>query len=131
MLPTYYHWTQWAFELMFNSYYDNREAKAMPISKLVNHFEEKGTLNLDVAQGEELMFSSREWLSMNEEEQQRTLMNYRIAYLGETMVNWCPMLGTVLANDEVVEGVSERGGYPVVQRKMRPVSYTHLTLPTN
>ena len=117
--PTYYHWTQWAFELMFNSYYDNREAKAMPISKLVNHFEEKGTLNLDVAQGEELMFSSREWLSMNEEEQQRTLMNYRIAYLGETMVNWCPMLGTVLANDEVVEGVSERGGYPVVQRKMR------------
>lgn len=117
--PTYYHWTQWAFELMFNSYYDNREAKAMPISKLVNHFEEKGTLNLDVAQGEEIMFSSREWLSMNEEEQQRTLMNYRIAYLGETMVNWCPMLGTVLANDEVVEGVSERGGYPVVQRKMR------------
>ena len=117
--PKYYHWTQWAFERMFNSYYDNRTQQARPISELVRHFDEEGTLDMDVAQTEQLMFSARDWRSMNEEEQQRTLMNYRIAYLGETMVNWCQELGTVLANDEVVDGVSVRGGYPVVQRKMR------------
>ena len=117
--PHYYHWTQWAFEHMFNSYYDNRLQKAQPISKLIRHFEEEGTLDLDVAQGEELMFSARDWMSMDELEQQEKLMNYRIAYLGETMVNWCPGLGTVLANDEVVNGVSERGGYPVVQKLMK------------
>ena len=117
--PHYYHWTQWAFEHMFNSYYDNRLQKAQPISELIRHFEEGGTLDLDVAQGEELMFSARDWMSMDELEQQEKLMNYRIAYLGETMVNWCPGLGTVLANDEVVNGVSERGGYPVVQKLMK------------
>ena len=117
--PHYYQWTQWAFEHMFNSYYDNRLQKAQPISELIRHFEEEGTLDLDVAQGEELMFSARDWMSMDELEQQEKLMNYRIAYLGETMVNWCPGLGTVLANDEVVNGVSERGGYPVVQKLMK------------
>ena len=117
--PSYYHWTQWAFVKMFNSYYDNRLQKAQPIDLLVRHFSEEGTLDLDVAQSKELMFSARDWMSMDEAEQQRVLMNYRIAYLGETMVNWCPGLGTVLANDEVVDGVSERGGYPVVQKKMQ------------
>ena len=115
----YYHWTQWAFERMFESYYDNRTKQAYPIHELVRHFEEEGTLDMDVAQTEPLVFSARDWRSMNEKEQQQTLMNYRIAYLGETMVNWCQDLGTVLANDEVVDGVSVRGGYPVVQRKMR------------
>ena len=104
---------------MFDSYYDYNDGKAKPISNLVRHFEEEGTLNLNVAQGEEKTFSARNWISMSEREQQETLMNYRIAYLGETMVNWCPGLGTVLANDEVVDGVSERGGYPVVQKKMK------------
>lgn len=117
--PEYYHWTQWAFQRMFESYYDNNDGKAKPISDLVLHFEEEGTLNLNVAQGEEKIFSARNWTSMSEKEQQEILMNYRIAYLGETMVNWCPGLGTVLANDEVVDGVSERGGYPVVQKKMK------------
>ena len=117
--PEYYHWTQWAFQRMFDSYYDYNDGKAKPISNLVLHFEEEGTLNLNVAQGEEKTFSARNWISMSEREQQETLMNYRIAYLGETMVNWCPGLGTVLANDEVVDGVSERGGYPVVQKKMK------------
>ena len=117
--PEYYHWTQWAFQRMFDSYYDYNDGKAKPISNLVRHFEEEGTLNLNVAQGEEKTFSARNWISMSEKEQQETLMNYRIAYLGETMVNWCPGLGTVLANDEVVDGVSERGGYPVVQKKMK------------
>ena len=117
--PRYYHWTQWAFERMFESYYDYTLQKAMPIKDLVRHFEEEGTLNLNVAQSEELIFSARDWSSMDELEQQEKLMNYRIAYLGETMVNWCPGLGTVLANDEVVNGVSERGGYPVVQKLMK------------
>ena len=117
--PRYYHWTQWAFERMFESYYDYRQQKALPIKDLVRHFEEEGTLNLNVAQSEELIFSARDWSSMDEQEQQEKLMNYRIAYLGETMVNWCPGLGTVLANDEVVNGVSERGGYPVVQKLMK------------
>ena len=117
--PRYYHWTQWAFERMFESYYDYIQQKALPIKDLVRHFEEEGTLNLNVAQSEELIFSARDWSSMDEQEQQEKLMNYRIAYLGETMVNWCPGLGTVLANDEVVNGVSERGGYPVVQKLMK------------
>ena len=117
--PKYYHWTQWAFQKMFNHFFCNTCHKAQPISKLVEHFEQKGTEGLDVAQSEPLTFTADEWRAMTDVEKQQTLMNYRIAYLGETMVNWCAGLGTVLANDEVVNGVSERGGYPVVQKKMR------------
>ena len=117
--PQYYKWTQWAFQKMFGSYYSNTEAKALPIEKLVRHFETAGTAGLDVAQSEELNFTAEEWKTMSDVEKQQVLMNYRIAYLGETMVNWCPQLGTVLANDEVVDGVSERGGFPVVQKKMK------------
>lgn len=117
--PKYYHWTQWAFIKMFQSYYDNELQKAQPITKLIQHFETKGSDGLNVAQSEDLSFTAHQWKTMSEQEQQTILMNYRIAYLGETMVNWCAGLGTVLANDEVVDGVSERGGYPVVQKKMR------------
>ena len=117
--PQYYHWTQWAFQKMFNSFYCNRCGSAKPISHLVERFQKKGTEGLDVAQSEELSFTADEWNSWVDKRQQEVLMNYRIAYLGETMVNWCPKLGTVLANDEVVDGVSERGGYPVVQKKMK------------
>ena len=117
--PQYYHWTQWAFQEMFNSFYCNRCGSAKPISHLVERFQKKGTEGLDVAQSEELSFTADEWNSWDDKRQQEVLMNYRIAYLGETMVNWCPKLGTVLANDEVVDGVSERGGYPVVQKKMK------------
>lgn len=117
--PQYYHWTQWAFQKMFNSFYCNRCGSAKPISHLVERFQKKGTEGLDVAQSEELSFTADEWNSWDDKRQQEVLMNYRIAYLGETMVNWCPKLGTVLANDEVVDGVSERGGYPVMQKKMK------------
>ena len=117
--PDYYHWTQWAFQKMFGSFYCNKCQKAQPIETLVEHFKTKGTEDLDVACTEELQFTADEWNAKSEKEQQQILMNYRIAYLGEMMVNWCPKLGTVLANDEVVEGVSVRGGYPVVQKKMR------------
>ena len=117
--PQYYKWTQWAFQKMFGSFYSNTEAKALPIEELVRHFETAGTAGLDVAQSEELNFTAEEWKAMSDVEKQQVLMNYRIAYLGETMVNWCPQLGTVLANDEVVDGVSERGGFPVVQKKMK------------
>ena len=117
--PKYYHWTQWAFEKMFNSYYDNRLKKAQPIEQLIAHFEQQGTESLDVAQTDDtLHFTADEWKAMDEKQKSDTLMNYRIAYKGETMVNWCAGLGTVLANDEVVEGVSVRGGFPVVQKKM-------------
>ena len=117
--PIYYHWTQWAFQHMFASYYDLSQQKALPIDTLIAHFAEKGTEGLNVAQSEELSFTADEWNAMDEQQKSDTLMNYRIAFLGETMVNWCPKLGTVLANDEVVDGVSVRGGYPVVQKKMR------------
>ena len=117
--PGYYHWTQWAFQKMFNSYYCNQKKQACPIEELIKSFEQNGTVGIDAACNEELNFTAEEWNAMSEKEQQETLMNYRIAYLGETMVNWCPKLGTVLANDEVVDGVSERGGFPVVQKKMR------------
>jgi len=117
--PKYYHWTQWAFEKMFNSYYDNRLKKAQPIEQLIAHFEQQGTEGLDVAQTDDtLHFTADEWKAMDEKQKSDTMMNYRIAYKGETMVNWCAGLGTVLANDEVVEGVSVRGGFPVVQKKM-------------
>ena len=117
--PKYYHWTQWAFARMFDSFYCNSCQQARPIGQLVRQLSEHGTEGLDVAQTEELHFTAEEWNAMTEAEQLQVLMNYRIAYLGETMVNWCPQLGTVLANDEVVDGVSERGGYPVVQKKMK------------
>ena len=118
--PKYYKWTQWAFQKMFNSFYCLKCQKAMPIEELVKMFEEKGSAAAEnVAKSEELSFTAEEWKAMDEKEQQQVLMNYRIAYIGETMVNWCAGLGTVLANDEVVDGVSERGGYPVVQKKMR------------
>ena len=117
--PGYYHWTQWAFQKMFNSYFDNTLGKAQPIDQLIANFEAKGTEGINAACTEELCFSANEWKAMSEQEKSQTLMNYRIAFLGETMVNWCPKLGTVLANDEVIDGVSERGGYPVEQKKMR------------
>ncbi|EFZ38051.1 leucine--tRNA ligase [Hoylesella oralis ATCC 33269] len=117
--PAYYKWTQWAFRKMFESYYDTAEQKAMPIARLIEEITAKGTKALHAACSEEIDVTPEAWKAMNEVEQQQLLMNYRIAYLGETMVNWCPGLGTVLANDEVVDGVSVRGGYPVVQKKMR------------
>ena len=117
--PGYYHWTQWAFQKMFNSFYCNKCQSAQPIEKLIEHFEKEGSANLDVAQSEELNFTAAEWKAMDDKQKSDVLMNYRIAYLGETMVNWCAGLGTVLANDEVVEGVSVRGGFPVEQKKMR------------
>ena len=117
--PGYYRWTQWAFVQMFNSYYDNTEDKAMPIKDLIDKFSKEGTYNLNVACSEELEFTAEEWNAMSKVEQEKILLNYRIAYLGDTMVNWCPKLGTVLANDEVSEGVSIRGGYPVEQKVMR------------
>ena len=117
--PNYYKWTQWAFMKMFNSFYCYSCQKAQPIEKLIKRFEEKGSADLNIAQSEELSFTAEEWKAMSEKEQQQVLMNYRIAYMGETMVNWCPGLGTVLANDEVVDGVSERGGFPVIQKKMK------------
>lgn len=117
--PQYYKWTQWAFMKMFDSYYCNDSHKARPISELTEAFAAHGTEGLNAACSEEMSFTADEWNAMDEKQRQQVLMNYRIAYLGETMVNWCPQLGTVLANDEVVDGVSERGGYPVVQKKMR------------
>lgn len=115
----YYKWTQWAFTELFQSYYDNKSAKAKPIAELIAHFELQGTAGLDVAQGEELSFDATQWQQMTKAEQSATLMNYRLAYLGDTMVNWCAALGTVLANDEVSEGLSVRGGHPVEQKLMR------------
>ncbi|MBQ0023105.1 MAG: leucine--tRNA ligase, partial [Prevotellaceae bacterium] len=117
--PGYYHWTQWAFQKMFNSFFCNECQKAQPIETLVKHFEEKGTEGLNVAETEHLEFTAAEWNAMDEKQKSDTLMNYRIAFMGETMVNWCAGLGTVLANDEVVDGVSVRGGFPVEQKKMR------------
>nr|WP_291592590.1 class I tRNA ligase family protein [Bacteroides sp.] len=117
--PEYYHWTQWAFLKMFNSYYCNDEQEARPIEELEKAFAIYGNEGLNAACSEEISFTAEEWKAKSEKEQQEILMNYRIAYLGETMVNWCAELGTVLANDEVVDGVSERGGFPVIQKKMR------------
>ena len=117
--PGYYKWTQWAFQKMFESYYDNTLRRACPITELVKKFSESGTEGIDAAGSEELSFTAAQWNAMSEHEQEEVLMNYRIAYLGETMVNWCAGLGTVLANDEVVDGLSVRGGFPVVQQKMR------------
>ena len=117
--PGYYKWTQWAFQRMFKSYFSLSSMKAQPTIKLIEHFELMGTENCHALGSEELHFTAAEWHSFSEKKKQEVLMNYRIAYLAETMVNWCPALGTVLANDEVINGVSERGGYPVEQKKMR------------
>ncbi len=117
--PEYYHWTQWAFIKMFNHYYDNTSKCCKPISELVEKLSKEGSAAIDAACTEELNITADEWNAMDEKTRQETLMNWRIAFLNETMVNWCPKLGTVLANDEVVDGVSERGGYPVVQKKMK------------
>ena len=117
--PKYYKWTQWAFIKMFNSYYDRSLAKAMPITALEEHFAAHGSTCIDAAESEHLDFTAEEWAGWDERRRREVLMNYRIAYIGNTMVNWCPKLGTVLANDEVSEGVSIRGGYPVEQKVMR------------
>ena len=117
--PEYYHWTQWAFIKMFNSYYDNDSNCCKPIEELEDKLSKEGTAGINAACTQEINISATEWNRLEKKEQQELLMNWRIAFLNETMVNWCPELGTVLANDEVVDGVSERGGFPVVQKKMK------------
>lgn len=117
--PEYYRWTQWAFIEMFDHYYDNRTNRAEPISKLVAHFDEHGSEGVDAAQTAELSFTAAEWAAMDEAAREQVLQNYRLAFRADTQVNWCPALGTVLANDEVKEGLSVRGGYPVEQKRMK------------
>ena len=117
--PHYYKWTQWTFIQLFNSYYCNQAKQARPIAELIDVFSKQGTEGLDVACTKPLSFTAKEWNAMSEREQQETLMNYRLAYLADTMVNWCPELGTVLANDEVQDGLSVRGGYPVIRKSMK------------
>ena len=116
--PKFYKWTQWAFLKMFGSWYDRSLQKARPIEELISNFSSKGTEGIDAACSQELEFTADQWNSMTEKEKSDTLMNYRIAYQGETSVNWCEGLGTVLANDEVKDGLSVRGGFPVEQKKM-------------
>ena len=116
--PEYYKWTQWAFIKMFGSYYDTLLDKAMPIENLEAYFEKQGSVGCNATASKDIEFTAAQWKAMSEKEKSDILMNYRIAYLGNTMVNWCPKLGTVLANDEVSEGVSIRGGYPVEQKMM-------------
>ena len=116
--PEFYRWTQWAFLKMFASYYDKTADRAMPIEKLIEKFESEGADSVNAACNKELHFTADEWKAMSDKEKSDTLMNYRLAYQANTMVNWCPKLGTVLANDEVSEGVSVRGGYPVEQKEM-------------
>lgn len=115
---SYYKWTQWIFIQLFNSWYNKSTDKAEPIETLIQHFETRGTLNLSAVQNDALNFTPEEWKSASELDRQDILLNYRLAYRAETTVNWCPGLGTVLANDEVKDGKSERGGFPVFQKKM-------------
>ncbi len=117
--PSYYKWTQWTFIQLFNHWFDNKIQKAAPIEKLTETFEKEGNAGIDAACGKTEMFSAQEWKAMNEIQQREILMNYRLAYLADTTVNWCPSLGTVLANDEVSEGLSVRGGHPVVKKTMK------------
>ena len=117
--PEYYHWTQWAFLQMFDHWYNNATAKAEPITALVAHFEANGTEGIDAAETTHLTFTADEWRAMTEAEREQVLQNYRLAFRADTMVNWCPALGTVLANDEVKEGLSVRGGHPVEQKRMK------------
>lgn len=116
--PDFYKWTQWIFIQLFSSWYDKDADKARSIDDLVDHFNAFGTAKLNAHCGEEMDFTAEDWSGFSEKEQSDILLNYRLAYRSESMVNWCPDLGTVLANDEVKDGVSERGGYPVVQKKM-------------
>ena len=115
---SFYKWTQWIFLQLFDSWYNKSTDKAEPISELIRHFEEHGTQNLSAVQSDQLNFTAEEWRSASTLEQQDILLNYRLAFRAETTVNWCPGLGTVLANDEVKDGKSERGGFPVFQKKM-------------
>lgn len=117
--PAYYKWTQWVFARLFESYYDTKSNSARPIESLVAHFEEHGSEGIHAYTHTPCCFSREEWLAYTPQEKSEVLMNYRLAYLGESVVNWCAELGTVLANDEVSEGVSIRGGHPVEQRKMK------------
>ena len=117
--PEYYHWTQWAFLQMFDHWYNNLTERAEPITALVAHFEKEGTANLDAAESIALSFTAEQWRAMSEAEKEGVLQNYRLAFRADTMVNWCPALGTVLANDEVKEGLSVRGGHPVEQKRMK------------
>ncbi|MBQ2141690.1 MAG: class I tRNA ligase family protein, partial [Alistipes sp.] len=117
--PDYYHWTQWAFLKMFDHWYNNLSQKAEPITALVAHFEANGTAGIDAAETAHLTFTAEEWKAMTEAEREQVLQNYRLAFRADTMVNWCPALGTVLANDEVKEGLSVRGGHPVEQKRMK------------
>ena len=117
--PEYYHWTQWAFLKMFDHWYNNKSEKAEPITALVAHFAEHGTEGVDAAQTAALNFTASEWAAYSEAEREQVLQNYRLAFRADTMVNWCPALGTVLANDEVKEGLSVRGGHPVEQKRMK------------
>ncbi len=117
--PAYYHWTQWAFIKMFDSYYDRDRNQARPISELVQRFGDSGTDGVNAASTEELSFTAQEWQGMDAKARENVLQNYRLAYRADTMVNWCPALGTVLANDEVKDGLSERGGHPVEQKRMK------------
>lgn len=117
--PKYYKWTQWAFIQMFNHWFNKDSQKAEPIATLVAAFEKEGNQNINAVNAETPVFTAGEWKAKSEKEQQTILLNYRVAYLADTMVNWCPQLGTVLANDEVKEGLSVRGGYPVMQKNMR------------
>ena len=117
--PEYYHWTQWAFLKMFDHWYNNKTEKAEPIKELVKHFEERGTEGVDAAETTKLSFTAAEWCAYSEAEREQVLQNYRLAFRADTMVNWCPALGTVLANDEVKEGLSVRGGHPVEQKRMK------------